>query len=419
MIPIEEVRVLPERQRSDMGDIEELAKSIANAGLINPIVVDENNVLIAGERRLRACKALGMDMIETRLLSNLTEIEKELIELEENAKRKNLTWQEHTDAVYRYCEMRRNEEPGISVVELALELGVSKSKLSEDLNIAQAVKDDNNIAGLDKRGSALKAMAKNKMRDQREALNALDLSSSPAPTQSKEVVRGPCELLNEDFLKWIHTYEGLPFDFIHCDFPYGIEIDKSGDQLSSEHQSQYSDSFDIFTRLILGLSEARDMGIIAPNSHLMFWCATKYLQETRVLLQDAGFTVKHTPLIWHKSDGKGVSPNPYYDARHVYETALIATVGDRHIRRVVDDVYAGPVSNKWHRNEKPFYILMHFFNMFVKRGETRMLDPTCGSASSVKAARINQSKYALGLEIDPAIYKDARLHLGSILERGE
>ena len=47
------------RFRKDLGDLQTLAKSIQEIGLLQPIVVNQDNELIAGKRRLEACKLLG------------------------------------------------------------------------------------------------------------------------------------------------------------------------------------------------------------------------------------------------------------------------------------------------------------------------------------------------------------------------
>lgn len=47
------------RHRSDLGDIETLAQNIAEIGLLHPIVVTSTGELIAGYRRLAACRSLG------------------------------------------------------------------------------------------------------------------------------------------------------------------------------------------------------------------------------------------------------------------------------------------------------------------------------------------------------------------------
>ena len=51
------------RHRRDLGDVAELATSIEDIGLLHPITVHENGLLLAGARRLAACKQLGWTTI--------------------------------------------------------------------------------------------------------------------------------------------------------------------------------------------------------------------------------------------------------------------------------------------------------------------------------------------------------------------
>jgi ParB/RepB/Spo0J family partition protein len=74
------------RHRRELGDIASLARSIASVGLLHPIVVRPDGVLIAGERRLTACKHLGWTEIPVTVVS-LDEIARG--ELTENAERKD------------------------------------------------------------------------------------------------------------------------------------------------------------------------------------------------------------------------------------------------------------------------------------------------------------------------------------------
>jgi hypothetical protein len=83
--------VVPPRRREDLGDLSGLASSIEQYGLIHPIVVDESNTLVAGERRLEACKRLGWAEVDVRMYGELSEEERWNIELEENVRRKDLT----------------------------------------------------------------------------------------------------------------------------------------------------------------------------------------------------------------------------------------------------------------------------------------------------------------------------------------
>ena len=51
--------VVGERHPHDLGDLQSLAASIAENGLLHPVVLTSDNKLIAGAPRLEACKALG------------------------------------------------------------------------------------------------------------------------------------------------------------------------------------------------------------------------------------------------------------------------------------------------------------------------------------------------------------------------
>ena len=56
------------RHRKDLGDIASLAESIATIGLLHPIVIKTDGTLIAGERRIEACKLLGWDKAPVRVV---------------------------------------------------------------------------------------------------------------------------------------------------------------------------------------------------------------------------------------------------------------------------------------------------------------------------------------------------------------
>lgn len=51
------------RLRSHDGDLYPLEESIRKLGLLQPIIVDRNNVLIEGGRRLQACRNVGLETV--------------------------------------------------------------------------------------------------------------------------------------------------------------------------------------------------------------------------------------------------------------------------------------------------------------------------------------------------------------------
>ena len=97
--------IVGDRIRKDFGDIEELADDIRENGLINPPVVNKEYVLLAGERRLRACKLLGWPQIEVRMMDT-RDAEHELdVEISENECRKEFTKTERLDYARRLARI--------------------------------------------------------------------------------------------------------------------------------------------------------------------------------------------------------------------------------------------------------------------------------------------------------------------------
>ncbi len=83
------------RIRKDIGNLDVLQSSIEKVGLINPVMIDENNKLLAGYRRLSACKNLGWKDIEANVVQLNGDLIKMLdVEIAENFFRKDFTPEE-------------------------------------------------------------------------------------------------------------------------------------------------------------------------------------------------------------------------------------------------------------------------------------------------------------------------------------
>ena len=79
--------------------IDDLAESIKKYGLLQPILVkkqDDRYIIIAGERRYRACKKLGLEYVEVIIKDDENAM---LISLIENIQRENLTALEEAVAI--------------------------------------------------------------------------------------------------------------------------------------------------------------------------------------------------------------------------------------------------------------------------------------------------------------------------------
>jgi len=94
-IPVSQIRPNPYQPRKSFSvqGLDELARSIQEYGVIQPITVrkagNDSYELIAGERRLRACKMLDMDTIPAIVMDS-QEQDSAIIALIENLQREDL-----------------------------------------------------------------------------------------------------------------------------------------------------------------------------------------------------------------------------------------------------------------------------------------------------------------------------------------
>lgn len=100
-VAIQQIKV--NEGRRALRSVDELAKSIQELGLLNPITVREDYTLVAGYHRLEACKQLGQTEIEV-VVVNLDHLRAQLAEIDENLVRNELTVLEHSQ------EMKRRKE---------------------------------------------------------------------------------------------------------------------------------------------------------------------------------------------------------------------------------------------------------------------------------------------------------------------
>ena len=143
MIPLSKVKPNPYQPRIefDSQPLEELAKSISENGLIQPIAVREvfdEYEIIAGERRYRACKLINMEEVPCVIL-RATEMETAQMALVENVQRENLNAIEEAKA---YVQMMRMSE--LTQEELAKKVGKKQSTIANKirlLNLPDEIKE--------------------------------------------------------------------------------------------------------------------------------------------------------------------------------------------------------------------------------------------------------------------------------------
>ena len=134
LIPIEKIfrDENQPRKEFDKEKIEELAQSINKNGLIQPLIlskkVDNNYMLVAGERRWRAAQIANLKMIPALLLPE--DLDKDEISLIENIQRENLKISEEAQAYQRLIDKNKYTHE-----ELAKIVGKSRSHITNLLRI--------------------------------------------------------------------------------------------------------------------------------------------------------------------------------------------------------------------------------------------------------------------------------------------
>ncbi len=135
-VPIEKVLPNPYQPRNNFDEklIEELAASIKTYGLLQPIIVRKKGelyYLIAGERRLRACKHLGYSKIKA-IVINVTDIESAILALIENIQRQDLDFFEEAQGYKQLAD-----EFGLTQVEIAKRVGKTQSAIANKIRLLQ------------------------------------------------------------------------------------------------------------------------------------------------------------------------------------------------------------------------------------------------------------------------------------------
>ena len=129
---------IPVRSALDENSLIELAESIRAMGLIQPLTVKpagDRFEIVAGHRRYMACKIIGLQMIACQVVTD-TEINLDLIKLDENTKRENLSYIDEAEWIRRLQDQLK-----LNVRELASLVNHSERWVQSRLDMLLFPKD--------------------------------------------------------------------------------------------------------------------------------------------------------------------------------------------------------------------------------------------------------------------------------------
>lgn len=366
LIPITDIQV-EERGRKDKGDIESLAESIQDYGLITPICLTDDNVLVAGERRLLAHQLLGLSHIAFVRRDNLSEAEKLQLELVENLDRLAMKWHEDCLLIYRIDQAKRKADKAgeLDLKELAILeatggqswgqketgklMGYSIGQVSEALRVAKEVLngDEEIIAAPNIKGAIdiltkrreqeiLAAMKTSSQQTSSEGTQTKATSKSSSPSSpagfsggqlgggvfdilagapqpkdpdTKEVVIPLSDMfLNITAEKWLGSMPDNSVGHIITDPPYAIDMSnlsgpKLDDELKDSHQVK--ENLELLEWFVFEAYR-----VLRDKSFFFMWCDPMHFSTLHDWGVAAGFHVQRWPLVWHKlSPSKNQAPH--------------------------------------------------------------------------------------------------------------
>ena len=118
--------------------IQQIARSIERFGFNNPVLVDQNNRVIAGHGRVAAAKSLGHDVVPTLRIEHLSDVEKRAYIIADNKLAEKAGWDTEILAI----EFQTLGELGFELELTGFELPEIEMMLDAEAQKTSAIKDD-------------------------------------------------------------------------------------------------------------------------------------------------------------------------------------------------------------------------------------------------------------------------------------
>jgi ParB family chromosome partitioning protein len=145
LVPIEQIEPNPHQPRQQMGDLSELMASVAEKGIIEPLIVRQRGSrfqIIAGERRYQAAVQVGLRELPV-VIRDVDDGEVIELALIENIQRKDLTPFEEAEALQALARTSHYTHE-----DLARRLGKSRTAITESLSLTDMPEEVRNLCRL-------------------------------------------------------------------------------------------------------------------------------------------------------------------------------------------------------------------------------------------------------------------------------
>jgi len=349
--------------------------------------------------------------VPVMLRLDLSEIERMEVELHENIRRVDLTWQERADATSKLMKLRSLQAeitgaPPPTVAQIAEEVrGRSDGSFQDDtrkeLIVAQHLSDPE-VRKAKSVQDAFKVL-----RRKEEAQRNVDAAGA----LGVEFVAAQHELFNTETTAWLSTCEAERFDIILTDPPYGInaqDFGTSGGRIIQDHQ--YDDSPETWHKAMPGWCQ-QFFRVAKKEAHAYVFCDIDNFGALKQYMATAGWWVHRTPLIVYKRDGARV-PWPEHGPQRKWELCLYAVKGKLTVTRIYGDVIECISDDSLgHGAQKPVSLYVDLLKRSARPG-MRVLDVFCGTGTIFPACTETKC-FATGVEGNPQWYAVAAKRISS------
>lgn len=452
-IPFESVD-LGERGRSVYQRIEELAQSIHDNGLIQPIVlvplpfeeaptIDNIQMkfgLDAGGRRYQALKQLGTKKLYHATTSDPsrpgyvlkgedqgTPLRRLFTEIAENLDRDNLDWRDEMRLLTRAYRLAETEANAEGKHILMRDFGAMLSVGYADLQAAVVIHDDvikhperyKDCNGIRAAYSVLlkqnaqeltKLTALKSMQTTPLKVSQIMVSNEPivsAQNEPKPEITIPLSssFYNHNALDFMYDLPHSQFDHIITDPDYGISVEllesNMGDAAAGIEQDSVEESIaDMIKFVHLAWK------VIKPQGFLVFFYDLDHHEKFQALATSVGFAVQRWPLIWHKLDYRSNAAPAHNFCKNIEYVMVCRKPSSVLARAQLSSVYTcatGTVTRDFgHPFAKPLELWQWIYSAICIKGQV-VYDPFVGRGTSAVAA-IKWGLRPIGSETNPDHY---------------
>ena len=358
-IALKDLKPYENNPRKNDDAVKYVAESIKEFGFKVPIVIDKDNVIVAGHTRYKAAKKLGMTEIPCIIADDLTDEQIKAFRLADNKVAEKAEWD---------FDLLNTELDDI--IDLDMELFGFEDALQD--NAEEAIEDEFEVE--------LPPEPKSKLGDIYQLGNNRLMCGDSTVLEDVEKLMG-----------------GEQADMLLTDPPYNVNYEgKTKDKLKIKNDKMDNDNFRQF--LTDAFSNA-DM-VMKPGAVFYIWHADSEGYNFRGACFDAGWTVRQC-LIWNKNSM--VMGRQDYQWKHepcLYgwkEGAGHLWASDRKQTTVIN--FDKPTRNDMHQTMKPIPLFDYQIKNNTKGGDV-VLDLFGGSGTTIMACEQN-GRRGYSMEYDP------------------